>query len=568
MRQFLTLLSALALGACATTERNPTTLDSGIPLNEAQQQFDVLHFTIRTDVNEQSHSISGSSEIRVVAVSDLDTVELDFDGLFKIDSVRDLRGELEYRRSESKLWVDLRESLPAGAEASITVAYRGKPRVAPNPPWDGGFQWAETPSGDPWIATSFQGQGCDVWFPCKDHPSGEPALGVDLYITVDDELTAASNGMLIGVEPHDNDRHTFHWQSKVRTNTYGIALNIGPYVLFEQSYTSINGTEFPVMFWAIDDHEEDARDLFDREFIPTVEFFERVLGPYPWAPEKLGVAETAHLGMEHQTINAYGNEFRRGRYGYDWLFHHELAHEWFANLLTNKTKSDMWLHEGLGTYMQPLYTREVLGDAAFFAQMLENYRRIEACNPIAPDREVSNRAIYFDVLDASAPGGDIYSKGSWVAHSLRYVLGDDRFFDALRILLYDTATPETLKAPIEARYRSTDDFVQVASGLYGEDLGWFFDVYVRRGPLPELSVSDTDGNVLLEWVNTGDTEFPMPVPVRINGEIQRVEFEGNRAKLEGVSSGDMLIDPFMQVLRKLSIVPTCEERRAESSPTN
>lgn len=116
----------------------------------------------------------------------------------------------------------------------------------------------------------------------------------------------------------------------------------------------------------------------------TIEFFERKVGPYPWGQEKLGVAETPHLGMEHQTINAYGNQFRRGEYGFDWLFHHELAHEWFGNLMTHETVSDMWLHEGFGAFMQPEYTREVLGDAAFYSSMYRSYRGIDACNPIAP----------------------------------------------------------------------------------------------------------------------------------------------------------------------------------------
>ena len=556
--------SAVLTGCAASTEttptRNWTTLDSGIPLTDNQKRFDVLHYTLHTDVRHESKSISGSSTIEFEARDKLDVLELDFDALFTIDSIADHEGALEYEQDEIKVYVHLRESLNAGDSGAVTVEYHGSPREAPRPPWDGGFVWSETPSGKPWISTSFQGQGCDIWFPCKDHPSGEPANGVDLHITVADGLTVASNGMLAGTERHDDGRQTFHWRSRVRTNTYGIALNIGPYVLIEKMYSSINGSEFPVMFWAIEDHEEQARELFESEFFPVIEFFERKLGPYPWAPEKLGVAETSHLGMEHQTINAYGNEFRRGDYGYDWLFHHELAHEWFANLMTNTTKSDMWLHEGTATYLQPVYTNEVLGDAAFHAEMLEKYRRIKACNAIAPAQVVSNRAIYFDAEEPDAPGGDIYSKGAWVLHSLRYVIGDEKFWDAMRMLLYDTASPETLNAPIEPRYRSTADFLQIVSELYGEDLDWFFDVYVRRGPLPELVTERTSDSVKLTWTNTGGMDFPMPVPGRVDGKTVRIEFENNQATVQGE---DIQVDPFMHVLRKLSIVPTCEERRAE-----
>jgi aminopeptidase N len=303
----------------------------------------------------------------------------------------------------------------------------------------------------------------------------------------------------------------------------------------------------------------------DREFALNIEFFERKLGPYPWGQEKLGVAETPHLGMEHQTINAYGNEFRRGKHGFDWLFSHELAHEWFGNLMTHVTVSDMWLHEGTGAYMQPEFAREIVGDAAYYASMYDSYLKIVACNPIAPREEFSADQLYFDDVEGQGPAGDIYTKGAWVLQSLRYVMGEENFWKAIRILLYDTAEPAQLKPPIEARLRSTDDFMRIASDVYGQDLDWFFEVYTRRGPLPVLASSATDAGIVLEWQNTGDLNFPMPVPVRINGGLERIEFDGNRAVLKGLASGDIQIDPFMNVLRKLSIVPTCEERRAEAA---
>jgi hypothetical protein len=113
--------------------------------------------------------------------------------------------------------------------------------------------------------------------------------------------------------------------------------------------------------------------------------------------------------------------------------------------------------------------------------------------------------------------------------------------------------------------RSTDDFLRIASDTYGSDLAWFFEVYTRRGPLPVLASSNSDDGVVLEWQNIGDLIFPMPVPVRVNGALQRVEFDGNRAVLEGLTTDDILVDPFMNVLRKLPVVPTCEERRAEEA---
>lgn len=548
-------------------ERSAITLDSGLPLSEVQRSFAVEHYEIRNEIFPEDKSIAGSSTITFEAITALTTLELDFDGHFEIESVFDDSGSLEYERDASKIYIPLREVVTAGSSHSVTIAYNGQPHEALRPPWAGGFQWAQTDSGKPWIATAIQGEGCDLWWPCVDHPQREPN-GLDMYFTVDRDLVAAANGVLVDVIGHENGKTTYHWRTEVTTNTYGVALNVGPYVLLEDSYTSSNGTEVPIQFWVTEDHAEQGRDLMDREFALNIEFFERKIGPYPWGQEKLGVVETPHLGMEHQTINAYGNEFRRGKYGFDDLFNHELAHEWFGNVMTHKTVSDMWLHEGTGFYMQPEFAREVIGDAAYYSSMYQAYLGIKACNPIAPRDEFSIDELYFDDAEGRGPAGDIYAKGGWVLQSLRYVIGEEKFWKAIRVLVYDTTEPEKLQPPIQARLRSTDDFMHIASDVYGQPLDWFFEVYARRGPLPVLASTDTEAGVLLEWQNIGDLIFPMPVPVRIDGELRRIEFDGTTALLEGIRSDAIQIDPFMNVLRKLPVVPTCEERRAEAAATD
>ena len=97
--------------------------------------------------------------------------------------------------------------------------------------------------------------------------------------------------------------------------------------------------------------------------------------------------------------------------------------------MTNTDWDDMWLHEGFGSYMQPEYTREVMGDAAFHARVYKSYLSIKACNSIAPREEFSEDELYFDDPEGKGPGGDIYSKGTWVLHSLRYLIGEEAFLE-------------------------------------------------------------------------------------------------------------------------------------------
>ena len=207
--------------------------------------------------------------------------------------------------------------------------------------------------------------------------------------------------------------------------------------------------------------------------------------------------------------------------------------------MTHKSVSDLWLHEGTAAFMQPEYTREVMGDAAYYARIYESYLKINACNPIAPREEFSTDQMYFDDPEGKGPAGDIYSKGSWLLTSLRYLIGEDAFWTSIRRLIYDTENPAELKPPIQTRIRSTDDFIRIASEEAGQDLEWFFDVYARRGPLPVLSETQEGDDLKLEWGNIDKLQFPMPIPVRINGEIQRLEFEGNSAILKDTSPNDV-----------------------------
>ncbi|RRB82041.1 M1 family peptidase, partial [Escherichia coli] len=134
-------------------------------------------------------------------------------------------------------------------------------------------------------------------------------------------------------------------------------------------------------YWFLPGEEEKARALF-AEFAPTLDFFESEVGPYPFGDEKLGVVETPHKGMEHQTINAYGNDYAKAPEGFDWLFQHEFAHEYFGNQLTAANWDDYWLHEGYGTYMQPLYGRWREGEARYATMLADERGKIANLRPI------------------------------------------------------------------------------------------------------------------------------------------------------------------------------------------
>jgi aminopeptidase N len=530
-RSFLVSLAVVSAGLPA--QRNV----SGGPLRPEQACFDVCHYRLTLTVDPAAKTIEGTLVMRAVWVAPSRELVLDLDNVLTVDAVRLAGKPIAFEREAGTLRLRPEPELVVGAEFEVAVDYGGSPREAKNPPWDGGFTWSKTKDGKPWIATTCQGEGADLWWPCKDHPSDKP-FGFDLVCTVPKGLVLASNGVLVGEPVESQDTTTFHWQTRSPISNYNIALNIAPYVELKDTYTCIDGTKMPFLMFVLPESVTKAKRC-QKQFQDHLHAFEELLGPYPFRKEKYGIAETPHLGMEHQTIIAYGNGFQDEQY--DWLHNHELAHEWWGNLITCRDWKDMWLHEGFGTYMQPLYRERRFGRAAYDSE-IKKYRAMNR-TPIAP-REVKNsHEIYF----GGGGGNDLYYKGSHVLHTLRWQLGDEKFFTLLRQFCYPTKAAAEATDGSQVRFVDTDDFVAMCSEVAGEDMAWFFDVYVRQPSLPRLSQERGGGKLKLRWEVPGDLPFSLAVPVQMHGKEVRVPMKNGAAEVS-VGDADILIDPLQRLL--------------------
>jgi len=261
------------------------------------------------------------------------------------------------------------------------------------------------------------------------------------------------------------------------------------------------------------------------------------------------VVETPHLGMEHQTIIAYGNQFQPGAWpDYDWLHHHELSHEWWANLVTAADWKDMWIHESFGTYMQALYLESRHGEEAYRQEMASKRRRLKNIEPVAPRETHDTRQIYF-----GPDGGfnnDIYSKGSWVLHTLRWTVGDEAFFAGLRRAAYPDAVRLRATDGSQVRLVDTDDIIAIFEEEAGRDLGGFFEVYVRQPALPRL-IETRNGDVLeLRWETPDGLLFDVPVPVRVGGDVHRVAMDDGAGSLTLSAGSEYVVDPDAWLLKE------------------
>ena len=542
------LLIAITLGIPANSQVRDIT-DSGGVLSSEQAAYDVRYHALQLEINPDQQSIEGALSMVADVVQPMYYLVMDLDTFLQITTISENRSdgtshELMFTRNVGQVWINLERTRQPGESLDVRVDYGGKPRVARRPPWSGGFTWDKTPSGAHWIATTCQGEGADLWWPCKDHVSDEPD-SMDLYITVPKPLVAACNGALRSTE-ESNDKTTYHWHISQPINIYNVALNIAPYELIEDEFVSVSGESFPFQFFVLPEYLEQGREAFP-EFMDHLKFYEKLLGPYPFRADKYGVAHTPHLGMEHQSIIAYGANFNNKAmtgfdWGYDALHHHELAHEWWGNMVTNSSWEDMWIHEGFGSYMQALYCEDTGGQELYFNYMRRT-RRFPNTMAVAPASTKTSGEIY------RAP---IYSKGAWVLHTLRYVVGDDAFFKSLHTMCYPDASYVSASDGSQCRFVNTDDFIRIVEDASGMELDWFFEVYVRQPRLPVLNVQKDGKDMLLSWESPVYKAFPMPVVVRMNGVDELVEVPEDGYRIEAGADQKIIVDPMGWILCEIN----------------
>ena len=515
------------------------------------------------EVLPEQQALRGVATLRFTARAPLDRLALDLDRNLPVDAIAIDGTDLPraaWSNPEGRLVVTLPRRVATGARVTARISYGGTPHVARNAPWDDGMVWSKTPDGRTWFATTAEGYGCDLFWPCLDFPTGEPGM-VTLHITVPKGLKAPSNGRLLGVDTLLDGRTTWHWRV-AHPNTYAVALNVGPYEQLSGTYRSRYGNRIPLFYWYLPGEEARARGLF-AEFAPALDFFEREIGPYPFGGEKVGVVETPHKGMEHQTINAYGNGYAKAPEGFDWLFQHEFAHEWFGNQLTARDWDDYWLHEGYGTYMQPLYGRWREGEARYATMLADERGKIANLRPIVSGQVRTEEEVYETEPTKSwggGPGQDIYYKASWMLHTLRWAIGDRAFRDVTRLAVYGRLDPRP--GNFSPRYGSTAEYQRFVRRVTGKDYGWFFDVYLRETALPELIETRTGTRLALRWQAPGGRAFPLPVEVSIDGRRVRLAMVDGVGAVAVPRRAHVVIDPDARILRRSAAI---EEYRAWQS---
>lgn len=518
-----------------------------MPAEQMALVFDHLDHALKVFPAEKR--IEGVTTLSFTTRAPIRTVILDLYHKYTIHAIS-IEGKVvppsSYSNPEGQLRIALASPLAAGAKLKVQVVYSGTPPLAKRPPWEGGTTWTTTPDGKyPWIDTSLWGGGCDLLHPCLDHPTLKPAT-TDLHYTVPTGLMAPGNGALVSKIETDGWT-TWNWRAR-SVHTYGSVLNVGPYKVLEGVYQSRFGISIPMRLYYIPGEEKEAADLF-AEFPQTLDFWENVIGPYPWADQKMGVIRVPFSGLENQTLIGHSGAYTKTPFGWDWLLNHEFAHEYFGNQLSNANYDDLWLHEGLGTYAQALLAEYLGGELDYMAQLRTQRNTIRNERPLVSGRERSEKEVY---ADSGGPRGDIYPKGSWVAHTLRKLIGDEAFFTSIRTLVY--GRPDPRPGNFTPQFGTTQSFLQIVNRVTGRDYKWFFDVYFYQAALPKVVTTRRNGMLELRWEVPGNLPFPMPLDVRVDGKIVTLPMTTGTGETPAHARAGVTVDPYSKILRQLDAV--------------
>lgn len=465
--------------------------------------WDLTHYDLTVNVDPASQFISGTNIIKFNVLEANSVMQLDLQDPMKITKVVYEKNELKFKKDGNAWYVDFPASISTGSSKEIAVYFEGNPQSARNAPWDGGFSWKKDDNGKDFIATSCQGLGASVWWPCKDHMYDEPE-NMWIRVTAPGHLTAVANGRLKKTEKHKNNTKTFHWYVSNPINNYGVNINIGDYVLFSEKFNGEKGI-LECDYYVLSYNLEKARKHF--QDVPLMlKAFEYWFGPYPFYEDSYKLVEVPYLGMEHQSSVTYGNKYQKGYLGrdrsksgwglkFDYIIIHESGHEWFANSITYQDIADMWIHEGFTAYSENLFLDYHFGKQASSEYVIGTRSEIKNDKPLIGSYGVNQEG-----------SGDMYTKGANMLHTLRQLVNDD---EKWRELL------RGLNKKFYHQVVTTQQVEKYLSDGTGINLQPFFDQYLRDVRIPVLEYVFDGDTYRYRWSNCVK-DFEMKVRVVVN----------------------------------------------------
>jgi len=472
--------------------------------------WDLTHYDLNIRVNPTDSSMQGVNTVHYRVLKPSQVMQIDLQAPMRLEKAVQNGKNLTFKQDGNAYFIQLQEAQKIGSQNEVAVFYSGKPQVSKNPPWSGGVTWKKDAKGLPFIATSCQGDGASLWWPCKDHMYDEPD-SMQISVTVPQNVMDVSNGRLRRVTQNNDNTKTYHWAVTNPINNYGVNVNIGDYVNFSEKYAGEKGL-LDLNYYVLRQDLDKAKKQF-KEVPRMIKAFEHWFGPYPFYEDSYKLVQVPYLGMEHQSSVTYGNKFQNGYLGrdlsgsgwgmkFDFIIVHESGHEWFANNITYKDVADMWIHESFTAYSENLFLNYYYGPKAAAEYVIGTRKNVKNDQPIIG---------YYNVNNSGS--GDMYYKGANMLHTLRQIVNnDEKWRQILRGLNKEFYHQTVTTAQIE----------NYLSQQTGRNLKPFFDQYLRDVRIPNLEYKMANGKLQYRWTNVVPG-FNIPVRIYLDKKEKWLE---------------------------------------------
>lgn len=426
--------------------------------NTPLHSFDVLKYTLDLDISNcytspYSKYFTGSNIISFRIDSVLSFIQLNaVNSSLEIDSVK--MAAVSFTHANDILTINLDREYQPGETAEVKVFYHHKNVT------DQAFY-----TGNGFVFTDCEPTGARKWFPCWDWPNDKAAT--DITVKTPSNVKLGSNGRL--QDSTNTGTHIFyHWVSDHPVATYLVVLTSKVNYNLDIVYWTkpSTGEQIPMRFYYNAGENPTAmKDVI----VPLTDFFSEKFGEHPF--DKNGFASLNNQfswgGMENQTLTS----ICPGCW-YEDLIVHEFAHQWFGDMITCGTWADLWLNEGFATYLEALWHEELYGYSSYKSDMVNNASYYMNSNP---GWALSDPTWAFNPPDNGTlfNYAITYMKASCMLYLLRYTMGDELFFEALHTYATDTVN-------FKHKTIVTQDFSNLMSEVYGQDLSWFFNDWVLQ----------------------------------------------------------------------------------------
>ncbi len=469
--------------------------------------YDVLHYKIEVSFDEQKRMVNGKVTTTLVPfLPDFKTIEFDAEAM-RIHQVKLGTKDLRFDMQPKRLAIQLDTGYSFKDTLTVSIEYSCTPKK--------GLYFIQPDSGYPDKPWQIWTQGEDMdnhfWFPCYDFPNDKATS--EVIATVRDKYTVLSNGKLVRVkEDKKNGMKTFHWKQSKPHASYLIMLAAGDYAVVKDKAGNV-----PVEYYVYPHQVEDAKACL-RLTPDMIKFFSEKIGfAYPWEKyAQVTIADFMFGGMENTSATTmadnalvYDARARVDNRMPTGLVAHELAHQWWGDVVTCKDWRHLWLNESFASYFEPLYHEYWLGRDEFDYEMYNSQ-----LSGINADTTLGRKPI----VSVGSYGANVYPRGASVLHMLRFILGDQLFWRAINH--YITKYQFT---PVE-----TNDFKLAIEEATGQNLYWFFDQWVYKAGHPNFNVSyqwsDSAKSIFLSVEQTQTIDsltgvFQTPVTIEVTSSV-------------------------------------------------